>query len=124
MLLRASGEHDGKPHNLQRIVEDAAGSNTVPQTAPLLAYADAFVSGDAALLAARREELHAAVGAAALVDAAGIVAIFTAVVRIADGTGIPLEDFKIEASVELRAELGIDSYGAAASSSPESPERR
>ncbi len=49
-------------------------------------------------------------GAAALVDCAGVVAVFNAVVRIADATGIPLETYKEEISVELRRELGIDDY--------------
>ncbi len=49
-------------------------------------------------------------GPGCLVDAAATVAIFNAVVRIADSTGIPLEDAKAEMSEELRDNLGIDGF--------------
>ena len=110
MLLRASGEHDGKSHNLMRIVAPGDGAATVVEAEALTAYADAFVAGDEPELARWRAALAERLGPAAAVDAAGIVAIFNAVVRIADATGIPLEDFKAEASVDIRAELGIDGY--------------
>ena len=55
-----------------------------------------------------REALYGAMGAEALVDAAAIEASFNAVVKLADGSGLPLEDFKAEATVDLRAELGLE----------------
>ena len=57
-----------------------------------------------------RKALIAAVGEEGFVDAAGVVASFNAVVRIADATGIPVEDFKLEKTVEERAALGIDDW--------------
>lgn len=116
MLLRASGEHDGTAHNLREIVNPGTGDSTVADAALLLAYADAFQSGDAKALDRESGRLAAALGEEALVDAAGVVAIFSAVVRIADATGIPLEDFKAAASVDIRAELGIDAYRASGAS--------
>ena len=50
---------------------------------------------------------------AALVDAAGVIASFNAYSRAADATGIPIEDGKLEATVELRAELGLDALDVA-----------
>jgi hypothetical protein len=38
------------------------------------------------------------------------VASFNAVVKLADGTGIPLEDFKAEATRDLRAEFGLERF--------------
>jgi len=52
--------------------------------------------------------VYRALGAAALVDAAAIVASFNAVVKIADGTGIPLEEAKAAATADLRAALGLE----------------
>ena len=46
-------------------------------------------------------------------DSAAVVAIFNAVVRIADATGIPLEAYKIPLTADLRAELGIDDFPSA-----------
>ena len=52
----------------------------------------------------------AAVGDAAFVDTCATIASFSAVVKIADGAGIPLEDYKEEATRDLRAELSIDDF--------------
>ncbi len=60
-----------------------------------------------------RREVHTALGDGAFVDAAGIVGIFDAVVRIADATGTPLEDYKVDISVELRDDLGINEFPSA-----------
>jgi hypothetical protein len=46
----------------------------------------------------------------ALVDAAAIVAAFSGFDRIADSTGIPLEDAKAEQSADFREALGINAF--------------
>jgi hypothetical protein len=53
-------------------------------------------------------------GPEAVVDASGVVANFQRMVRIADATGIPLDKPVAVFSVDMREELGIDSFGAAA----------
>ena len=55
-----------------------------------------------------RERLRETLGDAALVDAAAVVANYSALDRVADATGIPLEPAKEAATEGLRAELGID----------------
>jgi hypothetical protein len=45
-----------------------------------------------------------------MVDAAAVIAGFDAITRVADGTGIPLEAPKAEATADWRAKLGIDAY--------------
>ena len=57
-----------------------------------------------------REALRQAVGDEGLVDAAGVAATFNAIDRIADATGIPLEDAKAAVSADFREALAIDSY--------------
>ena len=59
-------------------------------------------------VAAVRADLRGAIGEAALVDTCATVASFNAVVKLADGTGIPLEDAKEELTRDLRADLDID----------------
>jgi len=71
----------------------------------------ALAEDETALSRARRAARHA-VGGAGLVDAAAAIASFNAVVKIADGTGIPIEDWKAERTSDLRAALGIDDYRA------------
>jgi hypothetical protein len=81
----------------------------VPHARALLAFADAAVAFDAA---AARAELLAAIGEAALIDAAAVIAGFNGIVRIADAMGIPLEPAKAEQSADWRGPLGIDRYAA------------
>ena len=75
--------------------------------AALSACADAFFA-DATAFATARERLEREVGEEASVDAAAVLAIFNAVVRIADATGIPLEEAKARMSVDIREALSLD----------------
>jgi hypothetical protein len=52
-------------------------------------------------------------GAAALVDAAGIAGLFNAIDRVADATGAPLEEAKAADTASLRDAIGIDEFDAA-----------
>ncbi len=109
MLLRGSGEHSGDDYDLRAIASADGAASGVRAADALARYADAFFAdGDG--FARAREALLAEIGAAALVDAAAVLAIFDAVVRIADATGIPLEDYKAAISADFRGALGIDAY--------------
>lgn len=108
VLLRGSGEHAGETYE-DRAAIDADADSGVPNGRLLLSYAEAAVA-DAPDLAARRDAVREKLGDDAVVDAAAVIAIFQAVVKIADATGIPLEDFKAEVSADFRSELGIDAY--------------
>lgn len=113
MLLRGSGRHTGDDYDLTAIVEEGGTGGGIAAAAALGTYADAFFDGGTGFAAAR-DRLHAEIGDAALVDAAGVLAIFNAVVRIADATGIPLEAQKAEMSEDFRDALGIGDYPSAA----------
>jgi hypothetical protein len=91
---------------------DGRGGSGVAHEAELLAFADAAVTGDGDLAAARHA-LASRIGEEATTDAAAVIAGFDAITRVADGTGIPLEAPKAEASADWRASLGIDAYWAA-----------
>ena len=82
------------------------------RTEALSPYADVFFE-DGNGFAAARDRLKAEVGEEASVDAAATLAIFNAVVRIADSTGIPLEEAKAELSADLRGDLGLDDWSDA-----------
>ena len=89
-----------------------AGDSGVPSGDRLIAFADAVVIAGNGDLAKAREALCAELGPDGLVDAAAVVASFNAVVRIADASGIPIEEFKREAAAGIVAELGWDSTAA------------
>ncbi len=74
----------------------------------LAEFGEAMLRGDAERRAKARQAVLACLGPVGLVDAASIVGSFNSVVIIADSTGIPLEDFKAEATEDLRSELGLE----------------
>jgi hypothetical protein len=76
----------------------------------LVGFAEAVLGGDVVRLDAARAALRDAVGAAGLVDAAGIVGFFNAIDRVADATGVPLEAEKAAATADWRPALGIDAF--------------
>lgn len=110
-MLRASIEYSGAKAGLQGIREGAgAGDAGIAHGARLTAFADAAVAGDPAALEAARDALRADAGSAALVDAAAVIGNFERMVRIADGTGIPLDGVVGAVSTDLREELGLDGF--------------
>ncbi len=91
-------------------LEGGGEDSRVPQATLLIEFAEAVLRGDEARQNRARTALYGALGAAALVDAGAIVASFNAVVKIADGCGIPLEEAKAAATEDLRAALGLEQF--------------
>ena len=89
---------------------DEAAVNSVPHGEILMALVQAVHDGGAEAMAVARRAVRVAVGDAAFVDTCATIASFSAVVKIADGAGIPLEDYKEETTRDLRAELSIDDF--------------
>ena len=110
-LLRGSGRHHGKNYGFDGIVH-GDGESGVAHEAELIAFADAAL-GDGDSLATARSALVDRAGKATMIDAAAVVAGFDAITRVADGTGIPLEPTKAEASADWRSRLGIDAFWTA-----------
>jgi hypothetical protein len=108
-LLRESSKATGENYDLS-LLTGGAGDGNIPHGALLVAFADAVLGSDDARLAAIRSEIRAKLGDAALVDAAAIAATFNAIDRVADATGIPIEDAKAEATADFRAALGINAF--------------
>ncbi len=113
MLLRGSGEHTGDTYDFRSINGEAVDACGIPHAGLLIRFAEAVLDDPSAALSTVRGEVLQTLGAPALVDSAAVIAIFNAVVRIADATGISLEDYKVDATASLRSELGIDNFMAA-----------
>ena len=79
----------------------------------MIAFAEAILGNDDAALARARTAIVVTLGAASLVDAAGIAGLFNAIDRVADATGTPLEDAKAADTASLRDAIGIDAFEAA-----------
>jgi hypothetical protein len=75
-----------------------------------VSFADAVLGADDKRLAEIQAEIRRKLGDAALCDAAGIAATFNAIDRVADATGIPIEDVKADSTADFRAALGINAF--------------
>ena len=109
MLLRASGEAIGEKVDLNGAVGGSAGRLSHGDL--LVAFAEAATRGSDEL-AGLRKELLEAVGPEAFVEAAATVGAFNGLVRVADATGIPLEEDKAADTADFRAALGIDDFAS------------
>ena len=92
---------------------DSAGGG-VANGVMLMRFASAVLTNDADKLAAARTDIAATMGGAALTDTAGVAALFNAIDRVADATGIPMEAEKTADTVDFRAAIGVDNFAAAA----------
>ena len=111
MLLRVSAGHDGVDYDLSLVNgERGARDGGIPRGQALVAFAEAVLGPDDDLLRRQRTALQTALGDAALVDAAGVIANFNAIDRVADACGIPLDSSTEEMTAEMRADLGIDDF--------------
>ena len=93
---------------------DHVGDVGVPAGAELLAFTNAVeLGGD---IDAARAALAHEIGVEATLQAAATIAIFNGLVRVADGTGIRLDDGVFSASVDDSELLGINRFAGAANS--------
>lgn len=87
---------------------DGTTDSGVPDGALLVAFTDAVLGADDAHLAEVRARLREHLGDEKFVDAAGAVASFNAVVKVADGTGLTVDAFRKESADKLRDELKLE----------------
>jgi hypothetical protein len=110
-LLRESSKTKGENYDLT-LLTGAGGDGNIPHGALLVQFAEVVLGSDIERLAAIQSEIRTKMGDAALVDAAAIAATFNAIDRVADATGIPIEDNKAEVTADFRAALGINAFAA------------
>jgi AhpD family alkylhydroperoxidase len=70
------------------LLTSAKGDDNIPHGGLLVAFADAAIGDDDESLSTIRSEMRTRMGDAALIDAAGIVAAFNAIDRVANSTGL------------------------------------
>lgn len=108
MRLRVSGTDTGDEYELDAVMGGRAETSGLPHAALLNAFVEAICAHDATASAKARNALVTAAGLRAMIDAAAVIAAFNAYPRMADATGIPLEEGKAQVTAELRAELGLE----------------
>jgi hypothetical protein len=114
MMLSVSMQHQGQEVDLTGIIEGAdAVDEGIPHGKVLTRFAEAVLGGDEAEITKTRENLIDAVGGDAVVDAAGVIGHFERMTRVADATGIPLDEATAAATVGIREDLGLNDYSMA-----------
>jgi hypothetical protein len=108
-LLRESSKAKGEDYDLS-LLTGTKGDGNIPHGALLVAFADTVLGDDDERLKEIQADIRDQIGDAALVDAAAIAATFNAIDRVADATGIPIEDNKAASTADFRAELGINTF--------------
>ena len=111
--LRASGQKSGNDYDLAAAIGAADGDGGVPGGQVLRNFSDAILGDDDNRLEQARMSCHAAFGDAGIVDVAAIAAQFDALDRVADATGMYLDDAALDDTAEIRAALGIDAFRTA-----------
>jgi len=79
----------------------------MPHGTELLALTDAVVLCDFDTLDTCREAVRTALGDAGLADVAATIGSYSAIVKVADATGIELDDDTAEMTADMRADLGL-----------------
>ncbi len=106
MLLGLSGAAAEADVELDAVSGSGHGDGGVASGAVLTAFAERVHAGT--VDDGDRSMLTDAVGEGGLIDAAAVCANFAMMVRIADGTGTPLDGGTVEPSAALRTDLGLD----------------
>jgi hypothetical protein len=89
---------------------EAATASGVEHGAILIAFAEAMVDDDDAVLTRARQAVVEALSPEAMVDAAGVASNFERMVRIADSTGIALDERMEVLSKEVRDQLHLERF--------------
>ena len=117
-----SSEANGLAVDLEGVLDpEHVGDVGIPAGPELLAFTNAVELGRGDIEETRRA-LAASIGDQGAIEAAAIIAIFNGLVRVADGTGIQLDDGVFNASVTERESLHINHFAGAVNSANVRPD--
>ena len=86
---------------------DSQALDAVPNARTLIRLADAFMDHDPERLANIRNEAASIIGELGVIEAIGVAANFQRMVRIASGTGIPIDEPDPDFGTAVRAALNL-----------------
>lgn len=109
---------DGDTTDLRSLVEGSDIDSGIKGGAELIGFVEAVIAEsntDAAseVIGRARQAVVDALGHEAAVDAGAVIANFQRMVRIADSTGIPLDEPVVMMTQNIRDKLGLNEYHAA-----------
>ena len=109
MLLRASGEREGTDYDIAAVTDPDRDSG-VHHDRLLRTLAEQTAGSQWTALAATREEAARVMGEQQMVDALVVASAFNGITRVADATGIPLDDNTANSTGALRDAVGLDAF--------------
>ena len=109
MLLRASGQKEDRDYNLDSVTSDSEASGVIDED-HLRKLTEAAISGDWLAMPEIREQSERAIGLQKTVDVLVVAAAFNGITRVADATGIPLDQNTHDTTVEMREVTGIQRF--------------
>lgn len=112
-----SSQTSGVEVDLSAVNGAAPDDGGVEHGARLVAFTEAVLGDDEALLARERAALRQVLSPEAYVDVAGVIGAFNVVDRIADATGIPLDPPLQALGGDLRSGLDLGRF-ASSSNTP------
>ncbi len=86
---------------------DAKALDAIPNARTLIRLADAFMDSEPDRLANIRDEAVSVIGELGVIETIGVAANFQRMVRIASGTGIPIDEPDSEFGTAVRAALNL-----------------
>ena len=109
MLLRASGEKESADYDLTAITDRSKDSG-VPHGELLTALAEQTAGSTWQGLKVTLATAIEAMGEQRAVDALVVASAFNGITRVADATGIPLDENTAETTGEMRNSVGLDAF--------------
>jgi hypothetical protein len=109
-----SGQSSGAEVDLSSVNGEANDDGGVVHGALLGAFVEAVMGDDEEERARMREKLRASLTPAEFVDTCAVVAAFNVVDRVADATGIPLDDPLEVMSEGVRSDLDLARFASSA----------
>ena len=112
MMLRESVQQTGVEFELTGLSGQKA-DGTVANQDLLLDFAEAVVLRDAAAAAALRPKVIEALSPAGYLDACSVIAGFHGFSRIADASGVPLDERYLADAEDVKSQTGVRTFEAA-----------
>jgi hypothetical protein len=115
MLLRASGEKEAADYNLTAVTDRTKDSG-VAHGELLTALAEQTAGSAWEALRGTLASAIAVMGEQQAVDALVVASAFNGITRVADATGIPLDENTADTTAQMRDAVGLDAFDYAAKS--------
>ena len=112
-MLSLSAETSNTDIDLGIVNGDESASSSVPYSAGLMRFAQAVAGRDPRHIAETRQALFDEAGNDVVVDAAGVAGNFQRMVRIADSTGIPVDERMNALSSGIQKQLDLRRFRSA-----------